>query len=72
MAKEMMTSYFKIRVDNPDFLRRAKKLAFKGFGRADGSGLYRTMSIHTKEDMQRYLESLGMKVLSLSKMSATT
>ena len=72
MAKEMITSYFKIKVDNPDLLRRAKKIAFKGFGKADGSGLYRTMSIHTKDDMQKYLSDLGMKVLSLSKMSATT
>lgn len=72
MTKEMTTSYFKIKVDNPDLLKRAKKLAFKGFGKADGSGLYRSMSIHTKDEMQKYLNDLGMKVLSLSKMTATT
>lgn len=67
-----MTTHFKIKVENADLLRKAKKITFVGFNKADGVGIYKTMSYDNKEDLTLYLEDLDITLLSLSRLSTNT
>jgi hypothetical protein len=67
--KTTTQKFYKIQVENPEKMRKAKKLSFIGFGKSDGLGLFKTVSFDTKEDVQDYLNELGIKVLSLSKLT---
>lgn len=62
-------TYFKIKVGNPDMLKRVKKLSFVSFNEQDGTGVYRTMSIDTKEEMSDYLTEIGCEPISVSRLS---
>lgn len=66
MKKEM--TYFKIKVGNPDGLKKAKKIIFVGFGK-DGSSVYRTISFDGRDEVFAYLKESGCNPESVSKLS---
>lgn len=50
-------NYFKIKVGNPDAIKRAKLIIFFGF--SNNGTIYKTMSFDEKDALFSYLEKCG-------------
>lgn len=64
----MEINYFKIKVDNVDSLKKAKKLVFVAFAGNEGS-IYKSMSFDDADVVEKYLAGLGCNPIVVKKMN---